>query len=223
MFSNIVITAMMATPVVHATGGFATLDGLLAATVFERTGCIDTAHNKLPVEYRHRMPATSAATYNVIEMSGRSIVGNLRKTKGFDFSLIARKGNGEDLVQNPFNNDFKDIINHYTTVAAFSISWLACADADAVRDLLEPLKFIGKRRSAGFGEVRHWDISPTDDDPLLTADGRPRRPTPKGLFEGDTTLPTMDATWKPAYWDVANREQCFCPAISQIFIKGDEQ
>lgn len=223
MFSNIIITAVMATPVVQATGGFATLDGLLAAAVFERTGCIDTAHNKLPVEYRHKMPATSAATYHVIEVSPRSIIGNLRKTKGFDFSLIARKGNGQDLAQNPFNSDFKDIINHYTLITASSITWLARADADAVRDLVEPLKFIGKRRASGFGEVKHWDIAPTDDDPLLTDDGRPRRPIPKELFEGDTSLPMMDATWKPAYWDVANRECCFCPSISQTFIEREKQ
>ena len=73
------------------------------------------------------------------------------------------------------------------------------------------LRFIGKKRAQGFGEVAGWSVEKTDLDPLLDENGAPRRPIPEHLFGGDKSLPLQDLAWKPAYWNLENRAACYAP------------
>lgn len=211
---NLAIKAMMVSPVIRSTG-YATLDSILAAIVFEKTGSIKAAHNDIPVEFDGQMPMASAAYYNVIEEMPRSFVGNLRKQHQFDFSLL-KQDPKKPFARNPFESSFKDVMNTYSLVSASSITWYARGDKELIEQLLEPVSFIGKRRASGFGEVAYWSISETDEDPCMTSTGKPRRPIPAFMFKGDKSLPITDAAWRPAYWDVMNRDGCFVPSLADI-------
>lgn len=72
--------------------------------------------------------------------------------------------------------------------------------------LLEPLAFVGKRRSIGYGEVKRWLIQPTDGFSLV-ADGKLTRAMPamaihllNGRMPEGTPAPVG---WTPPQWKPA--------------------
>ena len=89
---------------------------------------------------------------------------------------------------------------------------------EEIKSLLSGAYFIGKKRTAGFGEVSSWSVSELDNSHkayvlhgLIGKNGEPLRPIPVDRFHGDKALPKTDTAWKPAYWDPENRAACFAP------------
>lgn len=229
---NIVVTAKMRTPVISTTG-YLTLDALLAARIFEMTGSVERAHNETPVGMLEGMPMASAAIHEDAVITKRAFTGSLRVTHELPISLIEQRKTKQQanefippaatVHRNPFETKFKSILNSgYQQTSATSIRWYAHADADAVSKLLDGIEFIGKRRSAGFGQVQYWSVDPTDANPLADANGHPLRPIPAHLYTGPRDIPMTDAAWRPAYWDIRNRSACFVPAFSTLYEVNNE-
>ena len=84
-------------------------------------------------------------------------------------------------------------------------------DIDQIEDLLGDAFFIGKKRTAGYGEVTNWDFKDSETDGLVDANEQPLRPIPAERFKGDKSLPMIDTAWKPAYWNLENRTTCYAP------------
>lgn len=91
--------------------------------------------------------------------------------------------------------------------------WWCVGDADAIRELLSTVLYLGKKRSVGLGRVERWEVAPCaawDGFPVLR-DGLPLRPLPldwPGLSaEAPRALKTLDYP----YWDHAREEVCACP------------
>lgn len=69
-----------------------------------------------------------------------------------------------------------------------SVIWRAVGDPDQIRDLLEQVSAIGKKRASGHGHVTAWDV---EEAPSLTRwaashthpDGTLGRPTPRSCLE----------------------------------------
>lgn len=74
-----------------------------------------------------------------------------------------------------------------------TISWSAVGDLQRIRELLEPVVSIGKKRATGEGHVLRWQVQPSNTDPVAAAhlhpDGTLGRPTPPGCLSllGDIT------------------------------------
>jgi len=70
-----------------------------------------------------------------------------------------------------------------------SVTWRAIGDLEAVRELLEGVVSIGKKRGSGEGHVLRWEVTPAPDlDEYAAAhlhpDGTLGRPTPSACLAG---------------------------------------
>ena len=206
------VTAHLATPVVFG-GGYLTLDALLAALIFERTGDIDRAHGTVPLANTNGLFRGSAAILEPIETRPVSFVANLRAAHALDPDLLLKNNRGaiHRKIEMKRRQNFGAVMNSYTAFDAPEIVWYAEGDGDAVDRLLTGVRFIGKRRGSGFGEVRRWSFDAGDLDGVVGPFGEPLRPVPVEMFTGDKSALKVDAAWRPAYWHPENRAICHAP------------
>lgn len=106
-----------------------------------------------------------------------------------------------------------NVINAYRAQASTKIEWYATGKPEEVLAILKDVPFIGKRRTAGYGEVSRWEVEPGDLDGLSGYLDEPLRPVPVDRWKlGGDWIP-LEAAWKAPYWDVRNRTKCFVPTI----------
>jgi hypothetical protein len=89
--------------------------------------------------------------------------------------------------------------------------WYATGHKDAVLAALKDVRFIGKRRSAGYGEVSGWEADTGQLDGLVGYGGEPLRPIPVARWTEGGDQIAIDTAWKPPYWEIANRAKCYAP------------
>lgn len=107
-----------------------------------------------------------------------------------------------------------NVINAYRAVSGAEIEWYATGIPEEVLAALKEVPFIGKRRTAGYGEVMHWDVQPGELDGVSGYLDEPLRPIPVDRWKlGGDWIP-VEAAWKAPYWDVRNRTKCFVPFIT---------
>jgi CRISPR type IV-associated protein Csf3 len=88
--------------------------------------------------------------------------------------------------------------------------WYCVGDEASVRDLVELVSYLGKKRSVGLGRVRRWTVSPIEaweGFPVLDRERRPLRPLPldwPGLGEHRVEMMTL----APPYWQRWREEEC---------------
>lgn len=84
------------------------------------------------------------------------------------------------------------------------VTWRAVGDPDRIREILQHVSAIGKKRTSGHGHVTSWDV---DECPDLTGwaaahthpDGSLGRPTPRSCLQlPDAQTLTADPTLGPA-------------------------
>lgn len=186
------------------------LDNLLARSVVDTVtagaGLAPTAEAyDLPVPLRclwrsdEGFPLWAATPFRPVGPSERDVaywhkraqLGEWTATKSGSFGISATKGRWmERRVPLP-------------TIVAEAFAADAIGDPDAILALLEPLTFIGKRRTNGFGEVQSWSIEPLDHFALIV-DGKTTRPLPADAVEllGDwrPIHPPSPVGWTPPQW-----------------------
>lgn len=210
------VTAHLKGPVVFG-GGYATLDALLGALLFDRLYDVDAAHAAIPIASTQGLFHASAAIYEAIEVGRTTFVASLRAQHDLDANLIRKNKAGTALhraISTKRERDFGNVFNTYRRVVTPRIDWYAEGDSDAVLDLLMQAHFIGKRRASGFGEVERWTIEPDELDGITGHLDEPLRPVPIEMFRGDLTSIRADAAWRPAYWHPAHRAICFVPGAA---------
>lgn len=206
------ITAELKTPVIIQ--GYLTFDALMGALLFERYEDVEKAHNDIPIKSEHGLFHASAAQVESIDRGGIALAANLRANHDLDPNLIKKNKTGNKLHRRlglKRRSDYGTVLNSYRTITATKISWDVVGDYDKIFDLLGSAFFIGKKRTAGFGEIIKWSPENIETDGLLGADQNPLRPIPVERFKGDKSLPIMDTAWKPAYWNPENRAACYAP------------
>lgn len=93
------------------------------------------------------------------------------------------------------------------------IAWWAVGDADAVRDLLGEVSYLGKRRAVGLGKVLGWTVElceAWDGFPVLR-DGHPLRSLPLDWPGVSSEAERAYAVLRPPYWDNASRVEAYVP------------
>lgn len=94
------------------------------------------------------------------------------------------------------------------------IDWWCVGDADAVRDLLGLVHYVGKKRLVGLGRVREWAVSecePWDGFPGLVG-GMPTRSLPLDTVGVKTGASRAYARLLPPYWSDAERVDAWVPS-----------
>lgn len=202
------VTASLNTPLVSS-GGYMTLDGLLAALLFERLQDVDRAHSEVPLRCPRGLYHGSAAVIEPFDRSRVTFIAGLRPTHSIDPDLILKNKAGR--LHRKFDTSLTNVANSYELLSVPAVTWYGEGDAEQVEQLLRGVPFIGKRRASGFGEVTDWRIEPDELDGVTGHFGEPLRPVPVELFEGDKSYPVADAAWRPAYWNPLNRAACYAP------------
>ena len=110
--------------------------------------------------------------------------------------------------------DAGNILNQYLVKTSPVVEWHAVGNAEAVLEVLRSVPFIGKKRTAGYGEVGEWSILDSDLDGLVGYANEPLRPIPVERWpQGGDWVPE-EAAWKAPYWEVRNRTKCYVPPKS---------
>lgn len=212
---KIKVTMTLASPLV-TNGGYMTLDALLAALIFERSGDLEEAHSTIPLANTQGLWHGSAAIVEKTDSARIAFVASLRPMHDLKLELLAKNpvGNAHTAIGLTRRRDFGAVMNSYQLVTAPAITWYAEGNADAVQNLLQGVAFIGKRRASGFGQVTSLQIEAGELDGITGFFGEALRPVPLALFKGDPGNLRADAAWRPAYWHPDNRAICFVPEAS---------
>lgn len=205
------IKVELVTPAIIST---LTLDGLLGAILFDTLQDVDKAHAAIPIRCRDGLyHASVARPVGTIELGKHGFIAGLRATHDLDPDLIKQGKNGQPHrhIGLTRRSDFGNVMNGYQTITAQSIQWHAEGDPEQVLELLQEVEFIGKKRTAGFGQVRGWQLIESDLDGITDATGQPLRPVPLPMWHGDANAVRADAAWRPAYWLPQHRAICAVP------------
>lgn len=175
------VTAHMKTPAIIR--GDLPLESLLAYCVHEETGKIrDEALAQVPLE-RLQTPAgeiwmCSSAHFDSFARTDEHIVGRGRHFTeiGPDFYDPNPRARIDGYAIAQENGPFKRLMNPYPVTTTSVLVWYACGDMLACQDLLSSLKWVGKRRGSGFGEIAQLVVEPWDGNPLVDGNGMVRRP-----------------------------------------------
>ena len=201
---QLTITARIRGPLI-TNGGRLTLDALLAAQTYDLTQDIDQAHNHLPLEQQDGVYFASRMFCEPITERGYAIVQNFRPDDiWLDHGLIKKNKQGK--VHTKFSNLPDPILNSYKSISTDTLTWYATGDADKIRALLAGITHIGKKRSA---LVESWLVETGELDGWHGYADEPLRPIPVALWDGDRSLPRVDAAARPAYWNPMNKEACY--------------
>lgn len=100
-----------------------------------------------------------------------------------------------------------------------SISWFVVGNKTRIKEFLQSVTHIQKKRSYGNGEVREWEIGVIYDDYHLWRNGKLMRPIPVRLLDRKLDNPQMIWGWKPPAWLAANKELCYMPKDNVIYVK----
>lgn len=106
-----------------------------------------------------------------------------------------------------------NVISTYKAKVARAVEWYATGHKDAVLDALRAVRFIGKRRAAGYGEVDRWEAEAGDLDGIVGYLSEPLRPIPVARWAHGGDHIAIDTAWRPAYWEIRNRAKCYAPAV----------
>jgi hypothetical protein len=205
------IRAALVTPAIIST---LTLDGLLGAVLFDELQDVDKAHAAIPLRCRDDLyHASVAIPVGAIEVGKHGFIAGLRATHDLALDLIKQGKGGQPHRHMGLTrrSDFGNVMNGYQTIVAESIQWHAEGDPEQVLELLHEVEFIGKKRTAGFGQVRGWELMESDLDGITDANNLPLRPVPLPMWHGDPDAIRADAAWRPAYWMPQHRAICAVP------------
>lgn len=170
--------------------GHLTLESLLAAAVYERTGLMrDEALAKVP------LTSINHGDDKIWMASSVFLEGGVRRDRTTIIRRRTRDEMGPDFYEpnmrarkvDPFfvdqsKGDFKALLNTYPTYAADQLVWYFEGVSSQCAELIASLAFIGKRRGQGFGEIGDVLVRAVDENPIVDANGIVRRPIPVHLL-----------------------------------------
>ena len=99
------------------------------------------------------------------------------------------------------------------------VRWWAIGDGAEVSRLLQGVRYIGKKRAYGYGQVLRWQVEEATVDRSVFADGVPQRSVPRtertaGLVAPEA--PVLYHGFYPPYYDFRNQADCYMPPSLRI-------
>ena len=186
-----------------------TLDALLASQIYERTGCVETAHETIPLERIGEIWTGSQAFVDGYVPSRMvTVIGSLRADHDLTPDIIAPSGRRKTFPTVESNRgDYKNFMSIYRTHEAPCVWFSGRGDVDAVTELLNGVSGIGTKRSHGYGQVVRVHVRAVSGENqyagLKLADGSPARPIPAAFWQdiSDKSALISAERFKPPYWD----------------------
>lgn len=202
---QIIVTARLKTPVIR--NGYMTLDALLMAEL--QTG--DVSHLLKQVDGLYY--ASAAILDNEAGGITASFVASMRPqhTPQWIDMIKSNTKAGDVAIGDSRAREAGNVINAYAAQVADAVVWYAVGDKSAVLEIVRDIRFIGKRRASGFGEVARWSVEEGELDGLVGYADEPLRPVPVSMWTHGGNHVVMDCAWKPPYWRIENRSKCFVP------------
>lgn len=172
-----------------------TLDAILGAILFDELGDVDAAHAAIPIQCDDGLFYASSIRILPIDTGSVSFAASLRAQYDLSPDLIKKNRDGTKLHRTlgyKRRRDFGNVLSSYPSVTTETAHWYCTGDEERIAELLPMLRFIGKKRSQGFGEVTGgWEIEDADLDGITGPDGAPLRPVPVSRWTGrDDLVPT---------------------------------
>jgi hypothetical protein len=204
-----VVTATLRTPVIR--NGYMTLDALLMAEL--QTGDVSNLIKQVDDLYY----ASAAFLDNDVGGIKASFVASMRPEltpEWLDVIAPNSNKNTDVAIGDSRYREAGNVINSYEARVASSVVWYANGDKDAVLAVLRDVKFIGKRRASGYGEVIRWEAEDGELDGLVGYLNDPLRPVPADRWTEGGDQIAIDTAWKPPYWAIENRARCYAPEVT---------
>jgi hypothetical protein len=200
-----IIRAHLCTPVIF--NGYMTLDALLMAElqrgdVSDLIKCVDDLYF-----------ASAAVLDDTSGSIKASFVASMRPQFTPEWLDVIQPNTkaGDVSIGDSRAREAGNVINAYDAKVAASVVWYATGNKDAVLEVLREVKFIGKRRASGYGEVSRWEVEDGELDGLVGYLSDPLRPIPADRWTEGGDQIAIDTAWKPPYWEIENRAKCYAP------------
>ena len=147
-----VLRAHLRSPIIRR--GFVTLDALLMA-ILSRGDVSDLLRCEQDLYF-----ASSGFAVDAVASQRASFVASMRPEHSPHWLDVLNPStkDGDLRIGLSRQREAGNIINGYQATVARAIEWYATGHADAVLEVLQPVRFIGKKRSAGYGEVARWEV-----------------------------------------------------------------
>lgn len=206
-----VIRAELRTPILIREGEL-TLDSVLAAVVFARTGDLEQAHNALPLTRSEEVWHASSAFLESPSPYSVMLTAALHATHDLNPAQIAKsRGGNLPRLSEKRRREFGNVQNLVTGYIATAVWWFGQGDIEGVRDLLQDVRHVGKKHTAGYGLLDNVELETASVDGVTDSLGYPMRPVPIDRFFGRQDAVQADSAWRPAYWKIEHRARCFVP------------
>lgn len=208
----IIVTAELATPVIHAERDWTHLDGLLSWAALTthpvESFCSDDAVIPLPLELAWVSPDGLPLWACTPLMSAQGTDSREYWHKRYPSH---RAELGSRLSANTTGGRWREWRVPLRAHAVQRLHALAIGNADEVERLLSVVTHIGKKGAMGYGRVARWTVTPgthTLDDVLV------RRPVPVAFYEGREPVGVLELRrgWTPPYWHAPRWADCMVPA-----------
>ncbi len=204
------------------TNGFLTLDSLLAAALYNRTGDLAVAHRDIPLQREHEVWRGSTVFFSepcfIVDVDR---VASLKQRDDLSLGLYAPGPRGFTAIDQR-RGRYKASLDGYKGMSAEYAYYFGMGDAEASRELIARwLPGLGKKHQSGCGEfesivVRELAV----DRSWSSAGGTPTRPIPVETWMaigGRTDVATEDTAWMPPYspssslWTADSVRRCVIP------------
>ena len=195
------VTADLQTPVILTANGYLTLDSMLGAAIFKRTGDVNAAVRDVPLAQSGGIWHGSAAFLDrVTALSEPGFKRGIQPReemwapayqtgRSTDKKTGLRTPNGKRLVNrvDTVRDEYKSDLDVYRAIDATRVTWFGCGDPGAVEDLLTEIAFVGKKYCHGYGKIVRFTVEPVETDRSFVRLRRgklsPMRPIPADLWQ----------------------------------------
>lgn len=157
--------------------------------------------------YHTSYPITNGTTYYDKEKLIKTFDHDMYAKYG---EIIAKNGTPRGRVvnvQGKYKNEFYSIERFLVD----SITYYVRGDKETIERLLKKLRFIGKKSSLGWGEVKYISIEETNKDYSIFKDNKLMRNIPlKNSFNFDSSKVSLARLTHP-YWKKEDLKECLVP------------
>lgn len=95
--------------------------------------------------------------------------------------------------------------------ASRTVKFNFLGDAKEIARLTGNVRYLGKKRAVGGGEVSHMEVHWLERDESIIRDGVAMRSIPSGMLKDMTDIHVMQMAYRFPSWDVANVCLCVAP------------
>lgn len=220
------LTITLATPMIM-TRNRLTLDGLLSAAIFRKTGLKgDDCIPHIPLEIDSTIFKASSLFIDASSRLKYTKVGRNMSLKGLNDlttrHFLPNSATGTRYLSvDQSRGPYKTNMSEYSGLEASAVCFFGVGNAQSTQELIETYIIgLGVHSNSGAGQILHVEHELLDDDDMscwITSSGKPARPLPSDLW---LTLDNIDSQIVKSaasvavrfpYWEQANKTNAVFP------------